>query len=89
MADLFAGPLHPYTQGLLLSMPGERVPRGQDLHVIPGVVPDLESLAHGCRFRERCARAIGRCESDDPQLELLGSGRGVACHNPVPREAGA
>ena len=89
VADLFAGPLHPYTQGLLLSMPGERVPRGQDLHVIPGVVPDLESLAQGCRFRERCARAIDRCASDDPQLELLGSGRGVACHNPVPREAGA
>ena len=89
VADLFNGPRHPYTQGLLLSMPGGRVPSGRDLHVIPGIVPDLTSLPRGCRFRERCPRALDRCAVEDPRLEAFGSGRAVACHNPVPFETSA
>jgi oligopeptide/dipeptide ABC transporter ATP-binding protein len=83
VADLFRAPRHPYTQGLLLSMPGGPVPHSARLHVIPGVVPDLASIGPGCRFRERCTRALDRCKDRDPELTVESGGRGVACHNPV------
>ena len=84
--ELFRAPRHPYTQGLLRSMPGARVQRHEPLHVIPGVVPDPMDRPTGCRFRDRCDRAQGVCERQDPQLEALSSSRAVACHNPVPVE---
>jgi oligopeptide/dipeptide ABC transporter ATP-binding protein len=84
VADLFRAPRHPYTQGLLLAMPGGPIPHAARLHVIPGVVPDLASIGLGCRFRERCARALDRCKEHDPELVTGPGGRAVACHNPVP-----
>jgi oligopeptide/dipeptide ABC transporter ATP-binding protein len=84
VADLFRTPRHPYTQGLLLAMPGGPVPHSARLHVIPGVVPDLASIGPGCRFRERCTRALDRCKDHDPELTAEAGGRSVACHNPVP-----
>ncbi|MFQ5697815.1 MAG: ABC transporter ATP-binding protein [Myxococcota bacterium] len=69
VADLFASPRHPYTRGLLLSMPGGPVPPGTPLQAIPGSVPDMVGAFQGCRFRERCGRASGRCKDDDPVLE--------------------
>jgi oligopeptide/dipeptide ABC transporter ATP-binding protein len=84
---IFRTPRHPYTQGLLLSMPGARVERRKPLHVIPGAVPDLVDRPSGCSFRDRCSRAQTLCEREDPQLQTIGSGGGVACHNPVPEES--
>jgi oligopeptide/dipeptide ABC transporter ATP-binding protein len=82
--EIFGTPRHPYTQGLMLAMPGARVAPRHPLRVIPGRVPDLVDVAPGCRFRERCSRPLDRCKEVDPALEVFGSGRAVACLNPVP-----
>jgi peptide/nickel transport system ATP-binding protein len=78
---LFARPLHPYTRGLLSSVPsfGDNARRTR-LPTIPGVVPDLMRLPAGCRFRERCSDAIARCASEEPTLREVLPGRLVACH---------
>ncbi|WP_309888666.1 ABC transporter ATP-binding protein [Archangium sp.] len=85
---LFRQPAHPYTAGLLRSIPalhevggaGER-PR---LRTIPGMVPSLRKLPGGCRFRDRCERAQDLCARVEPVLELKRDGQEAACHNPVP-----
>jgi len=85
---LFRQPTHPYTAGLLRSIPalhetggaGER-PR---LRTIPGMVPSLRKLPGGCRFRDRCERAQDICARVEPALELKRDGQEAACHNPVP-----
>ena len=81
--EIFRSPHHPYTRGLLLSMPGGKVARRTSLHVIPGIVPDLIARPSGCCFRERCARATAVCASVDPELQPMGRESAVACHNPV------
>jgi oligopeptide/dipeptide ABC transporter ATP-binding protein len=78
---LFARPLHPYTRGLLSSVPSfADNSRRTRLPTIPGVVPDLMRLPAGCRFRERCSDAIARCASEEPTLREVLPGRLVACH---------
>ncbi len=76
---LFAKPLHPYTRGLLRSVPsfGDNAQKPR-LPTIAGVVPDLARLGAGCRFRERCDVAIARCAAEDPPLMDV-DGRKVAC----------
>jgi len=82
-AALFAAPRHPYTAGLLGSVPrlvGD--PRAR-LVAIPGHPPDLAALPAGCAFRERCALAVERCGTAAPPLEPLddtsGAARAAAC----------
>jgi oligopeptide transport system ATP-binding protein len=84
VGDIFRAPRHPYTQGLLLAMPGGAVVRRERLNVIPGMVPDLVHRPTGCSFRERCPRARELCGEQDPGLESAGPEREVACHFPVP-----
>ncbi len=86
VVEVFAGPRHPYTQGLMLAVPGARHGRRELLDVIPGRVPDLVTRPAGCSFRERCSRARDVCRDVDPKLAPAGRGREVACHNPVPPE---
>ncbi len=86
--QIFRSPRHPYTQGLLLSMPDATSARRTPLHVIPGVVSDLIARPSGCSFRERCTRADAVCERDDPALERDGSDSSVACHHPLPEREG-
>lgn len=76
VADLFAEPAHPYTQGLLASVPRLGVRRV--LAPIPGMVPGIFDLPQGCRFRPRCARALARCEQAPP-LFTPATGRRVRC----------
>ena len=76
---IFARPLHPYTRGLLRSIPKVGVEKTRRLEAIPGMVPDLLSLPAGCHFRDRCTHAIGRCAAVDPPLERLQSDHWVAC----------
>ncbi|MBC7173331.1 MAG: ABC transporter ATP-binding protein, partial [Polyangiaceae bacterium] len=77
--QLFEAPLHPYTIGLLESLPGYGNNRGQRrLPTITGSVPSLRDLPSGCRFRDRCPRAIAKCAEARPPLERHGD-REVAC----------
>ncbi len=74
---LFADPLHPYTQGLIATVPdpGNRVAR---LPVIPGGVPDLVG-GRGCRFADRCPRADAGCRAAEPELVTYAPGHSAAC----------
>jgi oligopeptide/dipeptide ABC transporter ATP-binding protein len=77
---LFADPQHPYTHGLLRSVPSMDGSRTR-LETIPGSVPDLRSLPAGCRFAPRCASADAECTAAQPELERA-PGRGdhtVSC----------
>ncbi|MGC8605101.1 MAG: ABC transporter ATP-binding protein [Desulfomonilaceae bacterium] len=78
---LFADPLHPYTIGLLKSVPRidkDSQTKGNRLYMIPGMVPDLINLPHGCVFRERCPEARDIC-LEPPVLERKSSGTLVRC----------
>jgi oligopeptide/dipeptide ABC transporter ATP-binding protein len=80
---LFARPLHPYTEGLLHSIPRIRADRIDELPIIPGRVPNLLHLPAGCRFADRCYRVAERCRRDSPGLGLYeGTTDLVACHFP-------
>jgi len=78
---LFDAPLHPYTRGLMASMPNLDAPlgagRGQ-LPEIPGMVPSLSDLPDGCRFAQRCPLAISQCQ-DEPPLAEYTPGHLAAC----------
>jgi peptide/nickel transport system ATP-binding protein len=85
--ELFARPRHPYTRGLLGSMPhlGGSV-RGEDrkrLVEIPGMVPSLKEEQPGCLFAPRCPNAIARCSQEAPPLTAHAPGHWAACWNPV------
>jgi peptide/nickel transport system ATP-binding protein len=82
-ADVLRAPRHPYTAGLLRSLPGDPG-QGRRLATIPGMVPPLTRLPPGCRFRDRCDRALELCARQEPPLASLDPGRAAACHNPVP-----
>ncbi|MBM3985374.1 MAG: ABC transporter ATP-binding protein [Planctomycetes bacterium] len=83
---LFATPRHPYTLGLLQSLPEMHRRGAPRLREIPGTVGSPLSWPSGCRFRERCPRAEARCAQEDPVLRELAPGHLAACHVPV--EAG-
>lgn len=77
--ELFANPLHPYTIGLLDSIPRFDDQRGQKLRAIQGFVPRLSELPDGCKFSPRCKYIIERCRMEDPDLVDAGSGHLVRC----------
>ena len=75
---LFYAPKHPYTDGLLGSIP--RVGHSKRLTTIPGTVPNMSELPAGCRFHPRCIHAVaGRCDSTEPVLEPLGREHAARC----------
>jgi len=77
---IFADPQHPYTRGLLGSMPRLDQASAQELTTIPGQPPDLQALPAGCAFRDRCAFAFERCRSERPRLRAFATARRKACH---------
>jgi oligopeptide/dipeptide ABC transporter ATP-binding protein len=82
VATLFARPLHPYTRGLMASIP--TLPRAGHqstarLAEIPGTVPSLVRLPQGCAFAPRCAFALPRCREDYPPLRDYGGAQQAAC----------
>jgi len=77
--QLFAHPLHPYTQKLFAALP-DVTRRNQPLAAIPGNVPPLGSITRGCRFAPRCDRAWQLCREQMPELVVIGDGQGVRCH---------
>ena len=80
--EIFKNPLHPYTQGLLLSMPDLAV-RRDELHVIQGRVPDLNALPPACRFAPRCPNRIEICDTKHPELETVEVQHELRCYNPT------
>jgi oligopeptide/dipeptide ABC transporter ATP-binding protein len=87
--ELFARPRHPYTVGLLRSVPslqpvGKHGGQRRRLQEIPGMVPPLDRLPRGCRFQDRCPRVQDRCRNDAPALEPdpIDSRRLVRCFYP-------
>ena len=79
---IFTRPFHPYTVGLLNSLPGTGRLKKKRLDAIPGVVPNPLHLPSGCRFRDRCPRAEDLCARVEPQLLEKEPGHTVACHFP-------
>jgi peptide/nickel transport system ATP-binding protein len=76
-------PEHPYTWGLLQSVPRLDVERRERLHPIDGTPPSLVHPPSGCHFNPRCPYAMPVCRSLDPELLASGPGHLVACHLPV------
>ena len=78
--ELFASPLHPYTHGLLTSVPTLGMSKEQELNVIPGQVPNPLHFPTGCRFHPRCPVAEQRCRQEEPLLREVKPGHWAACH---------
>jgi oligopeptide/dipeptide ABC transporter ATP-binding protein len=78
--DLFKNPKHPYTQGLLDSIPRLETPRKTQLNIIQGMVPSLYELPSGCRFRNRCPHAMEVCTTEPPPLIPVGKEHFAACY---------
>jgi oligopeptide/dipeptide ABC transporter ATP-binding protein len=77
--DIYRNPSHPYTLGLLHSVPRLDLPRKEKLDPVEGQPPDLINLPAGCAFRERCRFAIDRCAEEIPPLQSVDEGHFSAC----------
>ena len=77
--EIYANPRHPYTLGLLRSVPRLDEPRKSKLDPIEGQPPDLVRLPPGCAFAPRCRYAIARCASEVPPLLSVSHGHESAC----------
>ena len=74
--------LHPYTEGLLYSIPRLDTPTGVRLEAIPGAVPHPLDLPKGCKFAPRCKYATDKCREEEPKLEEVESGHKIRCFYP-------
>ena len=83
VGELFARPKHPYTRGLLGSIPRPRSSaqgvRPARLRTIEGIIPDMRSLPPGCRFADRCSLRVEMCTREEPSLGEVASGRFSRC----------
>ena len=89
VVDLFEKPMHPYTLGLLNSMPRLDDAASKRLVEIPGMVPSMRTEIVGCAFAPRCSSATERCTQESPVLTDHGNKHWVACWNPVLHGASA
>ena len=78
--DIFSAPAHPYTQGLLKSIPRLTTPRKSKLPTIEGMVPDVFNFPSGCRFHTRCLYKKSKCQDAVPEIEQLSAAHQVSCH---------
>lgn len=80
---IFDNPLHPYTRGLIQSIPQLEGVRQKRLYMIKGMVPLLSQIPEGCRFAPRCEFATDECRKCMPKLTEVGEGHRVRCHSAV------
>ncbi len=78
--QVFHDPRHPYTKGLLASLPSTSGKKEERLYTIPGNVPSIMEMPAGCKFCTRCSEVIDRCRTEKPRLYDLGDGHFVRCH---------
>ncbi|MNL60828.1 Oligopeptide transport ATP-binding protein OppF [compost metagenome] len=78
--ELFAKPLHPYTQALMSAVPVPNPGLKKSRIVLTGDVPNPETPPSGCAFHPRCPFAMDKCRKDEPVLRQLDSGHQVSCH---------
>ena len=77
--ELFDHPEHPYTEGLLGSIPRPSM-KGKPLRAIPGNVPSIMNFPPGCRFSTRCEKVMDKCHTIEPELLEIRPGHLVRCH---------
>lgn len=87
--DILDRPSHPYTQGLLASIPRIDSDPSIDLPEIPGVVPPLTQLGRGCAFADRCPHAFAACREVEPRHVAVAPGHSAACHLLAPERVAA
>jgi len=80
--DVLTRPSHPYTRGLIDSIPGDAVP-AQRLRQIPGMPPSPFAMPAGCAFAPRCTRRTAECDADMPPLATVGHNRAARCVHPL------
>jgi oligopeptide/dipeptide ABC transporter ATP-binding protein len=85
VSSIFKSPLHPYTKGLLRSIPRPDCTEDR-LATIEGTVPNLVNMPEGCRFAQRCPHCTETCLHKSPPLTTVGEGRRVRCHLAVKQE---
>lgn len=78
--ELFAKPLHPYTQALMSAVPVPNPGLKKERIVLTGDVPNPETPPSGCAFHPRCPYAVDRCRTETPELREVDSGHQAACH---------
>jgi len=80
ISDLFENPYHPYTDGLLKSIPKpDPMQKKKRLHMIPGSVPNLFNLPEGCKFNDRCRKSFSKCAKEEPPLFEVTIGHTCRC----------
>ncbi len=84
--DLFREPRHPYTAGLLTSVPRLTKRRTRRFNAIAGLPPQVTQIVNGCPFEPRCGQATDRCRTETPPLVEHGPGHVAACWNPLPED---
>ena len=82
VTDIFEYPLHPYTIGLIQSIPQMTTDSEQELFMIKGSLPLLTQVKKGCRFASRCPYATDKCREEEPELQKTGENHSVRCHFP-------
>lgn len=82
VVDIFEHPLHPYTIGLIKSIPQMTTDSEQELFMIKGSLPLLTQIKKGCRFASRCPYATDKCREEEPKLQKAGENHSVRCHFP-------
>jgi len=79
--EIFEHPMHPYTRGLIRSIPQLEGEIPYHLYMIPGTVPLLHQIGEGCRFADRCPFCTEACRRENPALREAGGSRKVCCMN--------
>jgi oligopeptide/dipeptide ABC transporter ATP-binding protein len=80
VGELFASPVHPYTDGLFKSRPALGQSRDEKLNTIPGMVPSPLEFPAGCKFHPRCPFRQAICEKEEPKLREIHEGHRARCH---------
>ncbi len=86
VVEIFEHPMHPYTIGLIRSIPQMTTDPKEELYMIEGSLPLLTQIEKGCRFASRCPYATDKCREEKPEWREISDGHSVRCHFPQNRE---